>query len=191
MRTFFFRLAVVVLLVLLLANAARFLVIDQPRQADVIVVLAGETDNRPARGLDLLRQRPAARLILDVPADARLFEWSELDLARRYVETLPEASSINVCPIYGLSTKAEAQDVSRCLKAIPATQRVLLVTSDYHTRRTLSTFSKEVPAYSYSVTAAYNPQQFGTQWWRHREWAKTVLSEWARLVWWETIDRWG
>lgn len=189
MRTLFLRLAGVVLLILLLANAARFLIIDQPRQADVIVVLAGETDKRPERGLDLLRQKFAARLILDVPADAKLFEWSELDLAQRYTEALPEAHSITVCPIYGLSTKAEAQDVSRCLKDIPA-QQVLLVTSDYHTRRTLSIFVREVPAYGYNVAAAYNPQQFGTRWWRHREWAKTTLSEWARLVWWETIDRW-
>ena len=189
MRTFFLRLAVVILAILLLADAARFLVIDQPQQADVIVVLAGETDRRPARGLDLLRQKFAARLILDVPAEAKLFQWSELDLAQRYVQTLPEAASITVCPIYGLSTKAEAQDVSRCLEDHPA-QHVLLVTSDYHTRRSLSTFKKEVPGYSYSVAAAYNQQQFGTQWWRHREWAKTALSEWARLAWWEIVDRW-
>ncbi len=183
------RLAVIILLVLVLADAAHFLVLDRPRQADVIVVLAGETDKRPARGLDLLRQKFAPHLILDVPADAKLFQWSELDLAQRYVQTFPEASSITVCPIYGLSTKAEAQDVSRCLKDFPA-KHVLLVTSDYHTRRTLSTFSKELPTYDYSVAAAYDSRQFGTQWWRHREWAKTALYEWVRLLWWEIIDRW-
>jgi hypothetical protein len=188
MRTLL-RLAVLILLILLLAGAAHFLVIDQPRQADVIVVLAGETDKRPARGLDLLRQKMAPHLILDVPADAKVFQWSELDLAQRYVQALPEASSISVCPIHGLSTRAETHDVSQCLKDFPA-KRILLVTSDYHTRRSLSTFSKEVPGYDYSVAAAYNSQQFGTQWWRHREWAKTALNEWVRLLWWEIIDRW-
>ena len=189
MRTFFFRLAIVVLAVLLLANSARFLVIDQPRPADVIVVLAGETDKRPARGLDLLRRKFAARMILDVPADAKLFQWTELDLAQLYVQALPEAASIAICPIYGLSTKAETQDVSRCLKDHP-THNVLIVTSDYHTRRALSTFTKEIPGYNYSIAAAYNPQQFGTQWWRHREWAKTALNEEVRLAWWEILDRW-
>ena len=189
MRTFFLRLAVVLLVVLLLANSARFLVIDQPRPADVIVVLAGETDKRPARGLDLLRRKFAARMILDVPADAKLFQWTELDLAQLYVQALPEAASIAICPIYGLSTKAETQDVSRCLKDHP-THNVLIVTSDYHTRRALSTFTKEIPGYNYSIAAAYNPQQFGTQWWRHREWAKTALNEEVRLAWWETLDRW-
>ncbi len=189
MLTFFLRVAVVVLIALLLANSARFLVIDQPRPADVIVVLAGETDRRPARGLDLLRQKLAPRLLLDVPADAKLFQWSELDLAQRYIQSLPEATSITLCPIYGLSTNAESQDVARCLKDHPA-QNVLLVTSDYHTRRALSTFKKEVPSYDFSVAAAYDPRQFGAQWWRHREWAKTALNEEVRLVWWETIDRW-
>lgn len=189
MRTFVLRLAVVVLVVVLLANSARFLVIDQPRRADVIVVLAGETDKRPARGLELLRQGFATRLILDVPAQAKLFQWSELDLAQRYVEALPEAASITVCPIYGLSTKAETQDVSKCLKDT-TTRNVLLVTSDYHARRALSTFKKELPVYDFSVAAVYDPQQFGTQWWRHREWAKTAFNEGTRLLWWETVDRW-
>jgi hypothetical protein len=189
MRALILRLIAVALVLLALAESGRFLIIDSPRSSDVIVVLAGETDKRPARGLDLLRQGFALRLILDVPADAKLFQWSEFELAQRYVQTLPEAHAITVCPIYGLSTKAEAQDVSQCLKNIPL-NHVLLVTSDFHTRRALSTFRKEVPGYDYSIAAVYDPQQFGTQWWRHREWAKTFVYEWIRLAWWEIIDRW-
>ncbi|MGH9510779.1 MAG: YdcF family protein [Terriglobales bacterium] len=189
MRVLILRLVAVVAALVLLANLGRFLVIDQPRPSDVIVVLAGETDKRPARGLDLLRQRLAKRLILDVPADAKVFQWSELDLAQRYIQTLPEAPSITVCPIYGLSTKAEGNDVSRCLKDTGA-RHVLLVTSDYHTRRALSTFKSTVQGYDYSVAAVYDPQEFGTEWWHHREWAKTCFYEWMRLVWWETVDRW-
>src|ERR1700733_14107935 len=107
-----------------------FLVIDQPRRSDVIVVLAGETDRRPARGLELLDQGYAPRLILDVPAEARIYEWSQIEIARKYVEGLPQASAITVCPIYGRSTRDEAQDVVRCLRGISA-HSILLVTSDY------------------------------------------------------------
>ncbi len=173
---------------LFLANAARFLVIDQPRPSDIILVIAGETASRPARALDLLRHRFGRRLILDVPANADLFGTSEIDLAQRYVKSLPEAGSITICPIYGLSTKAETQDAGRCLDS--AAQNILLVTSDYHTRRALSVFKKELPKHDYSIAAAYDPQQFGVQWWRHREWAKTFLYESIRLGWWESIDRW-
>lgn len=174
---------------LFLANAARFLVIDQPRPSDVILVVAGETAYRPARALDLLRRGFGRRLILDVPANADLFGTSELDLAQRYVESLPEAGSIKICPIYGLSTKAEAHDAGRCLSN-SAAENILLVTSDYHTRRALSIFKKELPKHDYSIAAAYDPQQFGVHWWRHREWAKTFLYESLRLGWWELIDRW-
>ena len=178
-----------VLGILLLANSGQFLVIDKPVKSDVIVVLAGETEKRPERGLELLRQGTAARLILDVPAQAKLFQWSELELAQRYVQSLPEAQSISVCPTEGLSTKAETVDVSRCLKDLSA-RHILLVTSDHHTRRALVTFQKELPAYAFSVAAARNPTEFGTDWWQHREWAKTYLNEWVRLGWWELVDRW-
>jgi hypothetical protein len=62
--------------------------------------------------------------------------------------------------------------------------------SDYHTRRALRIFTKEAPNHSFSIAAAYDPREFGVQWWRHREWSKTNLYEWMRLTWWELIDRW-
>ncbi|MGA9040134.1 MAG: YdcF family protein [Terriglobales bacterium] len=173
----------------LAADSGRFLIVNQPRKSDVIMVLAGDTDRRPAHALELLRQGYAPRLILNVPADAMVFQWSEPELAQKYVAGLPEAQSITVCPIHGLSTKTEAQDASMCLQRAGA-RNVLLVTSDFHTRRALSTFEKEVPDYAYSVAAAVDANEFGAQWWKHRQWAKVNLDEWLRLGWWELIDRW-
>lgn len=142
------------LLVSLGAVSGRFLVVNQPRKSDVIVVVAGETDRRPARGLELLDQGYASRLILDVPAEAKIYRWSQLEIARKYIDELPQASSITVCPIYGFSTKAEAHDVARCLQGF-SVHRILLVTSDYHTRRALSIFNRVLPA-DYSVAAAFD-----------------------------------
>ncbi len=178
----------VLFVVALGATSGRFLVVNQPRKSDVIVVVAGETDRRPARGLDLLEQGYASRLILDVPAEARIYQWNQLEIARKYVDGLPEATSITLCPINGQSTRDEAQDVGRCLQGLSA-RSVLLVTSDYHTRRALSIFKRELPA-DYSVAAAFDDREFGLQWWQHREWAKVNFEEWSKLVWWELIDRW-
>jgi uncharacterized SAM-binding protein YcdF (DUF218 family) len=175
-------------MVVLAATSGRFLVVNQPRKSDVIVVLAGETDRRPARGLELLDQGYASRLILDVPAGTKIYQWDQTELARKYVEGLPQAGSVAICPIYGHSTRDEAQDVSRCLQGVSA-RRVLLVTSDFHTRRALSIFSHVLPA-DYSVAAAVDTREFGVQWWRHREWAKTNLGECTKLIWWELVDRW-
>lgn len=176
-------------LLALLASSGRFLVLDRPRKSDVILVLAGETDRRPARGLELLDQGYAPRMVLDVPAQARVYQWTQPELAEKYVAGLPQARAIIICPIYGPSTKDEARDASRCLESIGGS-RVLLVTSDYHTRRALSIFTREAPRHDYSVAAVLDPREFGTPWWRHREWAKVNFDEWVRLLWWEMVDRW-
>lgn len=166
-----------------------FLVINRPQKSDVILVLAGETDSRPARALELLHQQYAPRIILNVPARAKLYQWMQTDLARQYVAGLPEHNAITICPIRGLSTRDEAKDSASCLAQQPGS-KVLLVTSDFHTRRALSIFKKEIPGREFSVAAAFNASQFGVKWWERRQWAKTNFEEWMRLLWWEAIDRW-
>lgn len=177
------------MLVWLAASSGTFLVIDEPQKADTILVLAGETDHRPARALELLKLGYAGRVILDVPASAMIFGSTYLQLAQSWTNAQPQSNALTVCPIQGLSTKAEAGNASECLRQAGA-HSVLLVTSDFHTRRALSVFRKEIPDCTFHVAAAYDPTQFGMQWWRHRQWAKTNVDEWSRLLWWESVDRW-
>src|SRR5215470_7753025 len=165
-----------------------FLVVNDVQHADVIVVLAGEANKRPARGLELLSQGYAPRMVLDVP-DQVIFGEPVLDLARGYVQKQPQGDSVSICPIQGLSTKAESYDVKGCL-ANSGVHSILVVTSDYHTRRARSTFQHLFPGYRISVAAATDPIQFGRDWWRNRQWAKLNFDEWLRLVWWEGFDRW-
>ena len=66
------------------------LVANHPQPADVIVVLAGETDSRPARALQLLSQGYAPRMLLDVPADAKIYQSTMLEIARDYIQQLPQ-----------------------------------------------------------------------------------------------------
>jgi hypothetical protein len=166
-----------------------FLVVNNPQRADVIVVLAGETYRRPNRGLELLSQGYAPRMLLDVPAGEMVYGQSAVALAQQYIRQLPQSQSVAVCPIFGLSTKTEAQDVARCLQPSGA-HSVLVVTSDYHTRRALSIFRHELPQYSIYVASASDPSQFSPSWWQVRQWSKTNFDEWIRLVWWEAVDRW-
>lgn len=170
-------------------TSGSFLVVNNPERADVIVVLAGETNWRPARGLQLLRQGYAPRILLDVPAAGIIYDRSMLNIAQKYVQNLPEGQAVSICPIAGLSTKTEAHDVIGCLKDSGA-HRILVVTSDYHTRRARSIFQHEMRGYEISVAAVFDSENFGVPWWHHRQWAKINLDEWLRLVWWEVIDRW-
>lgn len=181
-----------VLMLLLLGCAfiaGRILVVDEPERADVILVLAGETDRRPARALELLSQGFGGRVIIDVPAEARIYASSQVALAERYVQNLAQHDQVSVCPIEGLSTRDESRDAAKCIEKQHGS-RVLIVTSDFHTRRALSIFRREIPSCSFSTAAAHDETQFGTHWWTHRQWAKTCFEEWLRLIWWNAIDRW-
>ncbi len=183
---------ILILAVLLVAWAAAsgwLLVIDRPQHADVIIVLAGETDRRPQRALELFEQGFAPHVILDVPANIRIYQWTQLQVAQMFIDGQPHAKDISICPIAGLSTRDESRDAIPCLQNIPG-KNVLLVTSDYHTRRALAIFRHEIKDHSFSVAAAYDARTFGEQWWRQREWAKTALGEWSKLIWWEAVDRW-
>ena len=170
-------------------QAGRFLVVDKPEKSDAIVVLAGETSARPARGLELLRQGMAPRLYLDAEAGEQVYDQALTEIAKRYLASFPEADRISVCAIEGRSTQAETTDVVNCLRPLGA-HRVLIVTSDYHTRRALTIFSQRQPQYQWSIAAAHNPATFGEAWWTQREWAKSTFDEWTKLLWWEAVDRW-
>jgi hypothetical protein len=181
------------------SQAGSWLVLDNPQPADAIVVLAGETEQRPAKGLQLLDKGLAPRMFLDAPAGSRIYRWSQLELAQQYLNGLPEAQLLTACPIVGLSTRDEARDFASCLATSPSingmairtqVRRVLLVTSDFHTRRALAIFRHEIPEVQFSAAAAYDPAQYGAQWWQHRQWAKTFFDECVRLVWWHAVDRW-
>jgi len=171
------------------SQAARFLVVDAPEKSDAIIVLAGDTKVRPARALELLRQGMADRVFLNAENRNLIYDEQLVDIARRYAKSLPEAGRVSVCPIFGFSTNAEAEDVSRCLQSVGA-HRVLIVTSEFHTRRSRIIFRHRLPEYYFSVAAARNSEQFGDAWWTNREWAKTTFDEWLKIVWWEAVDRW-
>ena len=173
----------------LAAKAGSFLIVDEPRRSDMILVLAGETDRRPARALELLASGYGRRVLLDVPTTAKLYEFTQIQLAQKYIHDLPQGTLVSVCPIDGLSTRDESKDAEKCITRDGA-KSVLIVTSDFHTRRALSIFRKEVPGHEYSAAAARNEEQFGERWWTHRQWSKTFVDEWLRLIWWKMVDQW-
>lgn len=186
------RILVVVLLgiiaIFLPRSAGSFLVVNAPEPADLIVVLAGESDVRYWNGVSLLHEGYAPHLFLDVFGRGEIFGHSYIDVARDFLNrTTPGQST--VCPIDLNSTYDEARYLEQCLESSGA-KSILLVTSAYHTRRALSIFQKRLPQYRFSVYAADDPFYFGTRWWTHREWAKTTLAEWERYLWWLFVDRW-
>lgn len=189
-------LVVVILIVIgavLFVKGGSYLVVNNMRKSDAIVVLAGdEADARYYHGLKLLRQGYGQHLLLDATTTITYgHSYTELaaDLVARTAGQ--DATRVIVCPIDGDSTKDESTQVGACLETLqPVPHSVLIVTDNYHTRRALSIFENRLPQYRWSAAPSDNPYLFGTPWWKHREWAKTYLTEWEKLIWWELFDRW-
>jgi uncharacterized SAM-binding protein YcdF (DUF218 family) len=191
---FLWRLFLVICIVggaLYAARGSQILVVDEPQKSDVILVLAGETERRVDRGVEMLRQGYAPRLLIDVEAGGSVYGFSKAEIARRFIATLPpdEASRADVCQTDARSTKEEAHAAEPCLRQTHA-GKVLIVTSDFHTRRAITIFRHELPQLQFSAAAARDAATFGSPWWRHREWAKQFLDETLKLGWFEVVDRW-
>jgi uncharacterized SAM-binding protein YcdF (DUF218 family) len=179
-------------LALALPRAGSYLVVDRPVPSDAIVVLAGDSgDKRLNRGLQALKTGLGRELFIDADDRSPAFGKTVAQSAQTYIETLPpeQAARVHVCPLAAKSTFAEAAEAARCLAPLRP-RRVLIVTSDYHTRRALSIFQRRLSQYEWSVAAAYNEVEFRQDYWNNREWLKTTLLEWQKLAYWELVERW-
>jgi uncharacterized SAM-binding protein YcdF (DUF218 family) len=174
-------------------RAGSYLVVNHPERSDVIVVLAGDhNDRRYWRGLQLLREGYGQQMVVDAS--------SELIYGRTYAQHAADfvaqsagdnKSQISICTITNDSTVQESSNLRGCLAQMhPAPQSALIVTSDFHTRRALSIMRSRLPQYRWSVAAVSDTAVFGEPWWHDREWAKTCVYEWEKLVWWDLFESW-
>ena len=172
--------------------AGRFLVIDEPVPSDVIVVLAEDfSDDRAERALALLRRGYGRELVLDAPDEIH-YGFNKSEAAADYLRrSVPDASGrVHVCPITRKSNWPEMVQLDGCIKRFELNAgSAVLVTSDYLTRRSLKVARRVLPRYRWSV-AAVREFKFGPLWWRNRETAKVVLTEWQRFLWWQAIEQW-
>ncbi|HEX4605445.1 MAG TPA: YdcF family protein [Candidatus Angelobacter sp.] len=172
--------------------AGSMLVKDRPERSDVIVVLAGDSqDERYHRGMALLRAGYGKHLFVDASSDSNYYGHTPAEYAAAFLQQDAKemADRVSVCPFEEDSTVTETRYVARCIGPLHAAS-VLLVTSDWHTSRAHAIFARRLPHIHWSVAAALDDRLFGAHWWQHREWAKTTFQEWLKVVWWNGIDRW-
>jgi uncharacterized SAM-binding protein YcdF (DUF218 family) len=173
----------------LLSKLGHFLVIHAPERSEVLLVLEGGVgSSRFEQALRLHKAGYAPLIMVDADVTRDYYGKTEADLLLEYLQR-HRLSSIEVCPTVADSTYNETKDVERCMKMAGATSAII-VTSDFHTRRALETFRKRLPQYQWSVAASSWPGNAAEQYWQHRWWAKAVLEEAQKYVWWELVDRW-
>ena len=185
--------AVLVLICLLLFfQPGGYLIVNDAEKSDAIVVLAGDqVDQRYWHALDLLRGGYGHHLLVDAGA-GQVYGQSYQELtANPIARTAGEnASQVSLCTVKGARRRRRPATRKSLAKLPPPPHSVVLVTSDYHTRRALSIFRRRLPQIHWTAGATRNDFLFGQPWWKNREWAKTYLTECEKLLWWELWDRW-
>lgn len=147
----------------------------------MVFVLAGDTyGNRILKGAELVREGYAPKAVISGPEG--LYGFYECDLAIPFaVKAGYPASYFVPFPHGAKSTREEAADSAEELRRLGA-HRVLLVTSEYHTRRAGNVFRAAAPDLTFIVVSAPDRYFTRTGWWRDREARKTFLIEWMKTI---------
>jgi len=161
-----------------LGSARRYLVVDRPLSSDVILVPSGDFSLRSNRALELAKEGFGKRIIIDEGADFLTFGRTLAN--RRTEETSEWPFAVTVCPVSRGSTFEESRECGSYLQKLGA-RRVLIVTSDFHTRRTLASFRKTNPSISFSA-ASVSTRYSTAPWWSLRAAIRTIR-ELGGLLW--------
>ena len=154
---------------------------DPPRKADIALVLAGDASgNRILKAAELVREGYAPKVLVSGPVG--MYDYAECDLEIPFaVRRGYPQSYFEPYQHHAHSTQEEADAMLPELRRLGA-KTVLLVTSDFHTRRAGRIFRRAAPDLTFDVVAA--PDQYFTPsgWWKNREGRKTFMIEWMKTI---------
>lgn len=155
---------------------------DGPAKAEAILVLGGDDfGKRIIKGAQLANQGYASTVLVSGPSSLM---GHESDATIQFAERNGYRGSL-FRPVWlppGTdSTRSEAIFLGRYLRA-QGIHRILLVTSNYHTRRAARLWRIEAPWVQLRVVPAPDPFFTPGGWWKTRSGQKTFLYEWMKTV---------
>lgn len=176
-----------------LSSVGKFIVIDQQLvPADYIFVLNGRIAVRGAYGAHVYNQQFAEHVLIAESAawgskpGALPAPVSELIVRKMVGLGVPRAAVQTLAVEGGVrSTRDEARALRNFLSKSPA-ERVIVVTSDYHTRRARLILRQELRGLDVRIYMASAPDNRGfapTNWWQSGEGIRQYGSEYIKIVW--------
>lgn len=152
-----------------------------PEKADIALVLGGDpSGNRILKAGEMVRQGFVPKVLVSGPVG--MYDYAECDLEIPFAvhRGYPESYFVHF-EHRARSTTEEAAATIPELRRLGA-KTVLLITSDYHTRRSGRTFRHAAPDLTFYVVAAPDPFFTADAWWKNREGRKTFVMEWMKTV---------
>ncbi len=186
-------LALYLLRVPLLVGVARLVIVEDPlRPAGMIFLLNGGAMEsvRARHAVALFRRGLAPRIVLARTEDPHAVELGlypnqtdvTLAVLRRY--GVPDSALVVLRRPGGVtSTTDEAMELGRYLREHP-TERVIVVTSDYHTARTRWNLRRALKGTSTELvmSGAEDPEMKPTNWWRSEKGLILYVEEYLKFV---------
>ncbi len=155
--------------------------VQEPQKADLIVVLGGDTSgSRAMKGCELLKNGLADRLWLS--GSMEVFGKTESTLAAEFL-TSQGCTADKVTPLKNRvdSTRDEAIAIGKMMRE-QGIRKYLLVTSNFHTRRSGKVFREMSPEIEAMVVSANNSDFPVDQWWKFRHSRRTAFYEWLKTI---------
>ena len=165
-----------------LAGLGSYLVkAEAPEKADIALVLAGDSNgNRILTAAQLVRRGYVSRVLVSGPYGVYGFYECDLAIPFAVKAGYPESYFVHF-ENKARSTKEEAHDAIARLHQL-GVQKILLVTSDYHTRRAGKIFRSAAPDLQFVVVAAPDSSFTADGWWHSRDGEKIAFIEWIKTV---------
>ncbi len=179
---------------------------DAPAQAAFIVVLSGDSPARALGGWELYRQGLAPTILLTQPTRGaaelalerkgiRYPEFTEIDRKTLLELGVPE-KRILLLSERADSTLSEAR-LTRAFFGNEPPQRILLVTSRYHSRRAKMTFQQVFGSATEILSAPTAYDDFDPdRWWQSRNGIRNLVFEYEKgllymgLIFWDRFRPW-
>lgn len=172
---------------LYLSSLGHFFIVSDPlKKSDAIIVLDGDypKDERLLHAIQLWQQGYAPVIILS----AKLAEWQTFE----DYPTWRHAMKLKIFPADALliaahdadSTKGETAHLLKFVREHNF-RKIIIVTSNYHSRRAQGVFRKEWKRSGVEVfvSAASSSKFHPHEWWLHREDSKTFFYESSKTIW--------
>ena len=185
-------------------NAGQFLVKkDEVVNVDAMVVLMGSIPDRSLQAADLYNKGIVDRVIL---VEATLGGYQKLVDKGIEIVSITEKmrnsmvshgippEKIVILPGKANSTKMEACIVSDYIRKDHSIDTIIVVSSNYHTRRASMIFRSELNSKENPVRVLVYPSSYSEfspeKWWKNRRDIKIALSEYIRIFAFLTFDKW-
>ncbi len=175
---------------ILTALADGLIVNEVPHPADIIFLLNGDIDTRPFRASELYKQGLAPLVVIartrDTPAVKMGLVPNLTDISVSILERtgVPPAKII-ILPFTGgvTSTFDEAEALHGYIDSVPVRQ-VMLVTSEFHTRRAKWIFERELSGLPVTLEMVAVPYAAfdRASWWKNETGLITLNNEYLKLV---------